>query len=293
MNLKKLFSFQDGLTSFTYPVVKIVISLALLISAMLCARVADISNPLANLAFKVLYCVVAMACILCLIVSIHEFFSVISNRKTAHASPQDGKALTIQAVIDLTSRYDIIDIEAERLYTLIQDILLLAEIEAGNDYNIEECDVNSIVSESLELLRRKAQEKKLALIFEPEPYVKPFSCNPDRMKQLLINLVDNAVKNTEKGSVTVRCRCINNHLMISVKDTGIGIPKEHLSRIFERFYRVDKGRSRKMGGTGLGLSIVKHIVEMYNGDIFIDSEVNEGTEFIIKLPYAREQEHKT
>ncbi|MDY5647918.1 MAG: ATP-binding protein, partial [Lachnospiraceae bacterium] len=188
---------------------------------------------------------------------------------------------------------DIIDIEAERLYTLIQDILLLAEIEAGNDYNIEECDVNSIVSESLELLRRKTQEKKLALIFEPEPYVKPFSCNPDRMKQLLINLVDNAVKNTEKGSVTVRCRCINNHLMISVKDTGIGIPKEHLSRIFERFYRVDKGRSRKMGGTGLGLSIVKHIVEMYNGDIFIDSEVNEGTEFIIKLPYAREQEHKT
>lgn len=114
MNLKKLFSFQDGLTSFTYPVVKIVISLALLISAMLCARVADISNPLANLAFKVLYCVVAMACILCLIVSIHEFFSVISNRKTAHASPQDGKALTIQAVIDLTSRYDIIDIEACR-----------------------------------------------------------------------------------------------------------------------------------------------------------------------------------
>ena len=188
---------------------------------------------------------------------------------------------------------DIIDIEAERLYTLIQDILLLAEIEAGNDYNIEECDVNSIVSESLELLCRKAQEKKLALIFEPEPYVKPFSCNPDRMKQLLINLVDNAVKNTEKGSVTVRCKCINNHLMISVKDTGIGIPKEHLSRIFERFYRVDKGRSRKMGGTGLGLSIVKHIVEMYNGDIFIDSEVNEGTEFIIKLPYAREQEHKT
>lgn len=188
---------------------------------------------------------------------------------------------------------DIIDIEAERLYTLIQDILLLAEIEAGNDYNIEECDVNSIVSDSLELLRRKAQEKELALIFEPEPYVKPFSCNPDRMKQLLINLVDNAVKNTEKGSVTVRCKCINNHLMISVKDTGIGIPKEHLSRIFERFYRVDKGRSRKMGGTGLGLSIVKHIVEMYNGDIFIDSEVNEGTEFIIKLPYAREQEQKT
>lgn len=184
---------------------------------------------------------------------------------------------------------DIIDIEAERLYTLIQDILLLSEIESGNDYNIQECDVNSIVTETLELLRRKAEEKgNLALVFEPEPYVKPFSCNPDRMKQLLINLVDNGIKNTEQGSVTVRCKSMNDYLMISVKDTGIGIAREHLSRIFERFYRVDKGRSRKMGGTGLGLSIVKHIVEMYNGDIFISSEVNVGTEFIIKLPYTRE-----
>lgn len=114
MNLKKLFSFQDGLTSFTYPVVKIVISLALLISAMLCARIVDFSNPLANLAFKVLYCAFAMACILCLIISIREFFSVISNRKSAHASPRDGKALTIQAVVELVSRHDIIDIEACR-----------------------------------------------------------------------------------------------------------------------------------------------------------------------------------
>ena len=125
------------------------------------------------------------------------------------------------------------------------------------------------------------------MIFQPEPYIRPFPCNPDRMKQLFINLIDNAVKNTEKGSVTVTCRVHNDHLMISVKDTGIGIPKEHLSRIFERFYRVDKGRSRKMGGTGLGLSIVKHIVEMYEGDIFVSSEVGEGTEFIIKLPYDR------
>ncbi len=184
---------------------------------------------------------------------------------------------------------DIIDIEAERLYNLIQDILLLSEIEAGNNYNVQECDVNEIVTEAVELLRQKAEAKgEVALVFEPEPYVRPFSCNPDRLKQLFINLIDNAVKNTEKGSVTVRCRTYNEHLMISVKDTGIGIAKEHLSRIFERFYRVDKGRSRKMGGTGLGLSIVKHIVEMYHGDIFISSEVDVGTEFIVKLPYARE-----
>ena len=175
---------------------------------------------------------------------------------------------------------DIIDIEAERLYTLIQDILLLSEIESGSDYNIQDCDVNGIIDETLNLLQPKIEQKpEVDVIFQP--------CNPDRMKQLFINLIDNAVKNTEKGSVTVTCRVHNDHLMISVKDTGIGIPKEHLSRIFERFYRVDKGRSRKMGGTGLGLSIVKHIVEMYEGDIFVSSEVGEGTEFIIKLPYDR------
>ena len=183
---------------------------------------------------------------------------------------------------------DIIDIEAERLYTLIQDILLLSEIESGSDYNIQDCDVNGIIDEMLNLLQPKIEQKpEVDVIFQPEPYIRPFPCNPDRMKQLFINLIDNAVKNTEKGSVTVTCRVHNDHLMISVKDTGIGIPKEHLSRIFERFYRVDKGRSRKMGGTGLGLSIVKHIVEMYEGDIFVSSEVGEGTEFIIKLPYDR------
>lgn len=183
---------------------------------------------------------------------------------------------------------DIIDIEAERLYTLIQDILLLSEIESGSDYNIQDCDVNGIIEETLNLLQPKIEQKpEVDVIFLPEPYIRPFPCNPDRMKQLFINLVDNALKNTEKGSVTVTCRVHNEHLMISVKDTGIGMPKEHLSRIFERFYRVDKGRSRKMGGTGLGLSIVKHIVEMYEGDIFVSSEVGEGTEFIIKLPYDR------
>ena len=183
---------------------------------------------------------------------------------------------------------DIIDIEAERLYTLIQDILLLSEIESGSDYNIQDCDVNGIIEETLNLLQPKIEQKpEVDVIFLPELYIRPFPCNPDRMKQLFINLVDNALKNTEKGSVTVTCRVHNEHLMISVKDTGIGMPKEHLSRIFERFYRVDKGRSRKMGGTGLGLSIVKHIVEMYEGDIFVSSEVGEGTEFIIKLPYGR------
>lgn len=179
---------------------------------------------------------------------------------------------------------DIIDIEAERLYSLIQDILILSEIESKREYEVMPCDINECVESVIELLKPKLTEK-VKFIFEPKPYLKPFYCNPDRMKQLFINLMDNAVKYTEEGSITVTCSETNNMLILSVKDTGIGIRKEHLSRIFERFYRVDKGRSRKQGGTGLGLSIVKHLVELYNGNLEVNSRPGEGTEFIISLPY--------
>ena len=102
---------------------------------------------------------------------------------------------------------------------------------------------------------------------------------------MLINLIDNAIKyNIDKGSVKIGAWKSDGRIVLSVKDTGIGIAREHLSRIFERFYRVDKGRSRSMGGTGLGLSIVKHIVYLYNGDIKVESEPGKGTELIIQLP---------
>ncbi len=144
--------------------------------------------------------------------------------------------------------------------------------------------MNDCVESVIELLKPKLSEK-VKFEFEPKPYLRPFYCNPDRMKQLFINLMDNAVKYTEEGSITVTCTEVDNRLLISIRDTGIGVRKEHLSRIFERFYRVDKGRSRKQGGTGLGLSIVKHIVELYNGNLEVNSRPGEGTEFIISLPY--------
>lgn len=178
---------------------------------------------------------------------------------------------------------DIIDIEAERLYNLIQDILLLSEIESKRDSEMNACDINNTASEVLALLVPKLPDN-VELIFNPEP-VRAYYCNPDRIKQLLINLLDNAMKYTEKGSITLDCREEDNKLLIRVKDTGIGIEEEHLDRIFERFYRVDKGRSRKQGGTGLGLSIVKHIAELYNGSIQVESKVGVGTVFTIYLPY--------
>ena len=112
-------------------------------------------------------------------------------------------------------------------------------------------------------------------------------CNKDRIKQLLINLIDNSIKYTEEGSVSIECSQSRDEQFLNIKisDTGIGIDEKHLERLFERFYRVDKGRSRKQGGTGLGLSIVKHIVELYHGKITVKSQVGQGTTMKVKLPF--------
>ena len=111
--------------------------------------------------------------------------------------------------------------------------------------------------------------------------------NPDRVEQLLINLTENAIKyNKPGGSVTVQVFASQNEANVTISDTGIGIAEEHLPRLFERFYRVDKGRSRQMGGTGLGLAIVKHIVRSMGGEIEVHSKLGEGTEFLITLPLA-------
>ena len=109
--------------------------------------------------------------------------------------------------------------------------------------------------------------------------------NPDRVEQMLINLVDNGIKyNKPGGSVTVKVLDDGKDVNLLVSDTGIGIAEEHLPRMFERFYRVDKGRSRSMGGTGLGLAIVKHIVMSMNGLIEVHSKLGEGTEFLVTIP---------
>lgn len=178
---------------------------------------------------------------------------------------------------------DIIDIETERLSSLIQDILTLSEIESGADHEAVACNVGKAAQEVVELL---ADSKEgVELIYERVPYIRPYICNPVRIKELLINLLDNAIKYTEEGTVRLICREDGEELLICVEDTGIGMEKEHLPRIFERFYRIDKSRSRKQGGTGLGLSIVKHIVELYNGRIQVESKVGQGTRFEIRLPY--------
>lgn len=179
---------------------------------------------------------------------------------------------------------DIIDIEAERLYTLIQDILILSEIEQKRDYGVVACRVEECIESVMELLEGRIGDD-VSIIYHKEPYIKPYVCNPDRFKQLVINLLDNAIKYTEQGKIEVVCRKEGNVLYLKISDTGIGIKQEDLPRIFERFYRVDKSRSRKQGGTGLGLSIVKHIVELYSGNIQVYSILGKGSTFEIRLPY--------
>lgn len=187
---------------------------------------------------------------------------------------------------DVTAKFlEIIDIEAERLTMLINDILQLSEIENRvSDTNISVNKLSEIIAEVISILQVSADKKGVKLIMEAE-YNINIKANRDRIKQMLINLIDNAINyNVENGTVRISAKKADGRIAIIVADTGIGIAQQHLPRIFERFYRVDKGRSRNMGGTGLGLSIVKHIVNLYDGDIKVESEPGKGTEFIIHLP---------
>ncbi|MGH7908509.1 MAG: sensor histidine kinase, partial [Thermodesulfobacteriota bacterium] len=138
---------------------------------------------------------------------------------------------------------------------------------------------------SLEALKSRVEEKSLHVSLNIEEGLPKYKGDRFLLEQMLINLIDNAVKYTpERGTIGVQVNQSDSHVGIEVFDSGVGIPKEHLPRIFERFYRADKTRSRKLGGTGLGLSIVKHVLIMHGGEIKVESEVGKGSKFIITLP---------
>ena len=182
----------------------------------------------------------------------------------------------------------IIMMETERLTRLINDILSISKLESGDtEVATERIRLDKKAHDVCEMLSIHAAEKQVTINnrLNDEPVY--IIGNPDRVEQLLLNLTENAVKyNKPGGSVTVQVFANENEANITIADTGIGIAEEHLPRLFERFYRVDKGRSRQMGGTGLGLAIVKHIVRSMNGEIEVQSKLGEGTEFLITLPLA-------
>ncbi|HWQ75155.1 MAG TPA: ATP-binding protein, partial [Syntrophomonas sp.] len=175
----------------------------------------------------------------------------------------------------------IIDTETYRLGRLIEDMLSLSAIESKERIMRPKpvCMLTSMRS-VLNILGPQISEKSLRvdLIYRNDhSYI---YADEDLLNQVFINLLDNAIKFTpENGSIVIRCKRQGNRLILTITDTGMGIPRESLPRIFERFYRVDKARSRRQGGTGLGLSIVKHIVESHGGEVFVESEVGQGSTF--------------
>lgn len=151
--------------------------------------------------------------------------------------------------------------------------------------------MNLLVEDVFEALEPIAADCQITLHRECEPVVMEASAK--QMRELLMNLVGNGLKyNQPGGNVWVTVRRLGENLTIEVRDDGVGISEEDQRRIFERFYRVDKGRSRKMGGTGLGLSIVKHIVEYYDGEISLQSKLGEGSTFFVALPMEKLQKRE-
>ncbi len=177
-----------------------------------------------------------------------------------------------------------IGVEVDRLIDLINDILKLSELESvAIDQTEERSAVLDAARETASLLEPSAKAAGVTLAVEGEPAT--VAVPMSRLKELLFNLVGNGIKYSENGGmVTTRIHVQDGKAVISVEDHGIGIPEEDQSRVFERFYRVEKGRARKNGGTGLGLAIVKHITQLYGGTVSLESQVGKGSTFTVILP---------
>lgn len=212
----------------------------------------------------------------------HELKTPITSIKGFSETLLDG-AMNDKDTLEAFLR--IILTESDRLQNLINDLLDLSKIEKqGNILSLQDCDIVSLLEDILPIFERKAQEKGIEVSFEKNSEEAHVEGDVYRLKQVFINLITNAIAYTPNGGkITISFQEESDSISVKIKDTGIGIEKAEIPRIFERFYRVDKARSRNSGGTGLGLAIVKHIVEAHHGQISVESEQGKGTAFIIKL----------
>lgn len=216
-----------------------------------------------------------------------QFVANVSHELKTPLTSIKGFAETLKYVEDNTTRnkfLDIIDKEAERLTTLINDILILSNIE-NNKMKEEEFNPSEVIYDVINMFSKEVNNKEVEINFHDKGS-KELLGDRDKFYQMMLNLVENAVKySNNKAIINIKTYENNDYEYIEVEDNGIGIPADDLPRIFERFYRVDKSRAK--GGTGLGLAIVKHIVKMFNGEVYVDSELNKGTKFTIKLRKLR------
>lgn len=216
-----------------------------------------------------------------------QFVANVSHELKTPLTSIKGFSETLRYVDDAENKnkfLDIIDDEVNRLTRLINDILTLSHIENDKNDKLEEVNVNSIIEDVSYLMKNTAQKKNIDINVQISNIPIIYG-DKDRFKQMIINLVDNGIKYSDNGGkINIVTRLKENKCIISVEDHGVGISKEHQERLFERFYRVDKARSRSQGGTGLGLAIVKHIVMGFNGNIKVESEVGNGSKFIVEIP---------
>jgi two-component system phosphate regulon sensor histidine kinase PhoR len=175
---------------------------------------------------------------------------------------------------------------AERLARLTEDLLTLSRVEQKRQkFEFEIHFANALIHDAFEMMRPIAEKGRIELMEERAPEDTVVCCDSEAVSQILSNLMENAIKYTpEGGRISVGAQARGAMVEFFVRDTGIGIPEEDLPRLFERFYRVDKARSRELGGTGLGLSIVKHLVAAHNGTTRVESRVHEGSTFAFTLP---------
>ncbi|MBW7988484.1 MAG: cell wall metabolism sensor histidine kinase WalK [Planctomycetes bacterium] len=180
----------------------------------------------------------------------------------------------------------IIKEHANRLENIIEDLLSLSELELSKDcLSKTEFDMKKLIDEVTLGFGYALDAKRQTLSVNHQGDDFRIKADSDKIEQVIVNLIDNAIKYTnEAGQINILLLERQNEITFTVQDDGVGIPGEDISRVFERFYRVDKARSRKLGGTGLGLGIAKHIVLAHNGQISIDSEINKGTKVVVRLP---------
>ena len=182
-----------------------------------------------------------------------------------------------------------IELQAEQLERQIQDLLELARVEAGKAaFRISRVSINDVSQKCFRQFSSTADENQIRLnlqLSQENPFVR---ADCDAIETIIKNLVVNAIHYTPAGgSVTIETIAEQTHAVIRVIDTGIGIASDHQARIFERFYRVDRARSRDKGGTGLGLSIVKHLAHAFDGSVRLESQIGKGSKFLVRFPLAK------
>ena len=216
-----------------------------------------------------------------------DFIVNVSHELRTPLTSIKGYIETLEEDVDEQSmKYvEIIRRNTDRLINIVQDLLSLSELENYNTkLQLSRTDIRIICDNVIKLLEPKASDKGIKLILQIEEGFPKLKIDPFKIEQLFINLIDNSIKYTDSGFVKLYIYQKDSEAIFEVSDSGFGIPLEHHSRVFERFYTVDKSRSKKVGGTGLGLSIVKHIVILHQGEINIDPNYTSGTKFIIRIP---------